>query len=169
MHMTLSRSSKSCLVWPRPLPRKWTWLRPETRKFVSSKLYVPSIIKIRKSLSKSMYPKYYKYWQIMLGLTKTSAEKMDLALARDTKICKFKVIYSKYYKHWKVVSKQIHKFSAAYHMWHPEICQIAPIQVRPWILQSLKTRGTVIWSFYCIDTHMSMPEYMVGVHSTWHI
>ena len=25
--------------------------------------------------------------QIMLGLTKTSAEKMDLALARDTKIC----------------------------------------------------------------------------------
>ena len=42
-----------------------------------------------------MYPKYYKYWQIMLGLTKTSAEKMDLALARDTKICKFKVIYPK--------------------------------------------------------------------------
>ena len=27
--------------------------------------------------------------QIMLGLTKSSAEKMDLALARDTKICKF--------------------------------------------------------------------------------
>ena len=26
--------------------------------------------------------------QIMLGLTKSSAEKMDLALARDTKICK---------------------------------------------------------------------------------
>ena len=30
-----------------------------------------------------------KVQQIMLGLTKTSAEKMDLALARDTKICKF--------------------------------------------------------------------------------
>ena len=29
-----------------------------------------------------------KVQQIMLGLTKTSAEKMDLALARDTKICK---------------------------------------------------------------------------------
>ena len=28
-----------------------------------------------------------KVQQIMLGLTKTSAEKMDLALARDTKIC----------------------------------------------------------------------------------
>ena len=37
----------------------------------------------------------------MLGLTKTSAEKMDLALARDTKICKLKVIHSKYYKHMK--------------------------------------------------------------------
>ena len=36
-----------------------------------------------------------KVQQIMLGLTKTSAEKMDLALARDTKICKFKVIYPK--------------------------------------------------------------------------
>ena len=29
-----------------------------------------------------------KVQQIMLGLTKTSSEKMDLALARDTKICK---------------------------------------------------------------------------------
>ena len=28
-----------------------------------------------------------KVQQIILGLTKTSAEKMDLALARDTKIC----------------------------------------------------------------------------------
>ena len=53
-----------------------------------------------------MYPKYYKYWQIMLGLTKTSAEKMDLALARDTKICKFKVIYFKYYKHTKICKQK---------------------------------------------------------------
>ena len=30
-----------------------------------------------------------KVQQIMLGLTKTSAEKMDLALARDTKICMY--------------------------------------------------------------------------------
>ena len=29
-----------------------------------------------------------KVQQIMLGLTRTSSEKMDLALARDTKICK---------------------------------------------------------------------------------
>ena len=31
--------------------------------------------------------------QIMLGLTKTSAEKMDLALARDTKICESFISY----------------------------------------------------------------------------
>ncbi len=33
-----------------------------------------------------------KVQQILLGLSKTSAEKMDLALARDTKICTFNKI-----------------------------------------------------------------------------
>ena len=38
-----------------------------------------------------------KVQQIMLGLTRTSSEKMDLALARDTKICKLAAIEKLYY------------------------------------------------------------------------
>ena len=76
--------------------------------------------------------------QIMLGLTKTSAEKMDLALARDTKICESFI--------WLLILNQVAKKSEIVQSGIRNFFGFCNKYLCWWLLQSVRFISiVVIW------------------------